>query len=71
MNKHLRAIEEIVERHVSNYSIQTTSGGHVRIILRRGARSRFVIAPATPGCRYTYRTLARNIAHAAAYLGAP
>lgn len=68
MNRYLREIERTVERHTSDYAIGFTNGGHVRVTVRRGDRSRFVITAASPGDTHGLKNFEGDLRRAIAAL---
>ena len=67
-SKHRRLVERIVEAEWSDFKIEPTGAGHIKVILRRGAREISVVSSKTASCKRAVLNFRGDVRRAAAAL---
>ena len=70
IKKQFKELAKIVEEFTTDHEIALTSGGHLRILLRRNGATKTVFAPQTPSDHRSMLNVRTKVKHAYAQMAA-
>lgn len=60
-SKWYKDIRRVIERHTTDYDVETTTKNHIKVVVRSAGRSRKLTVSSSPSCRHALNQFERDV----------